>query len=231
VKIKVIIVDDEPRAIKILEGFVSRIAELELVCCFTDAIATYNFIKNNKVDLVLLDITMPEVDGFAFLRMLHEPPLAIFTTAHPEFAVQSYEYQAIDYLVKPIPFERFRKAIDKAVSLLSLKAPERHLPDTIDLKINGQMVSISFAKIKYFQSLGNYIKVITLEKTLFTQVTTKEIEDALPVELFIRIHKSFIVNKSKITKMYEDEILLDDIKLPIGKTFKKYVRNATVTPP
>lgn len=225
-KYKVAIVDDEPRAHKIIETYISRLPEIELAGTFLNAITAFDFFKHNKIDVVFLDITMPEVDGFTLLRMLKKPPLVIFTTAHPEFALESYDYDAVDYLKKPIPYERFVKAVNKATSMIASKEPAKQLPDHIDLRIDGQLKAISFDEIRYFQSLGNYIKIITTKNILITQMTTTEIEAALPRELFIRIHKSFIVNRSEIEKVIDDEIIVGETKLPIGKTFKKYVKDS-----
>lgn len=225
-KYKVAIVDDEPRAHKIIEAYISRLPEIELAGTFLNAVTAFDFFNRNKIDVVFLDITMPELDGFTFLRMLKKPPIVIFTTAHSEFALESYDYDAVDYLKKPIPYERFVKAVNKAVSLIVSKEPTKQLLDHIDLRIDGHMKAISFNEITYFQSLGNYIKIITTEKMLVTQMTTAEIEATLPRELFIRIHKSFIVNRSRIEKVSDDEIIAGNIKLPIGKTFKKYVKDS-----
>jgi two-component system, LytTR family, response regulator len=225
-KINVVIVDDEPRAIKIIGTYVSRIPELVLAGSFVNPVSASEFVRDSKVDLIFLDISMPELDGFGFLKTLDKPPLVIFTTAHPEFALESYEYDAVDYLKKPIPYERFVKAIRKSIGIIGSRLPDKPEPDHIDLKVDGAIKTIPLEKIKYFQSLGNYIRVITDEKPLITQVTTNEIEDALPRTLFIRIHKSFIVNRSRIERVEEDEIMIGDIKLPIGKTFKKYVKDS-----
>lgn len=222
---KTIIVDDEPRAHRILENYISRIPDLLLIGKFTNAIEAIDFMKSSEVNLILLDITMPLVDGFSFLRMQSKVPLVIFTTAHSEYALESYEYNAVDYLKKPIPFERFEKAIHKALKALHT-TQEKIVPETIDLKIDGELRTISFNDILYFQSLGNYIKVHTLGKILLTQITTHQIEEGLPKELFLRIHKSYIVNRSKIDKITEEEIFIDKNKLPIGKTFKKYVKSS-----
>jgi DNA-binding LytR/AlgR family response regulator len=224
-KLTTIIVDDEPRAHNIIENYVARVPGLSLVGKFTNALSAREFIQSNHIDLLFLDITMPEVNGFDLLKLLDKPPLVIFTTAHPEFAFESYDFDAVDYLKKPIPFERFEKAINKAIQLLRIKSPDNLLPKEIELKIDGETQTVEFSSIFYFQSLGNYIKVITNGKQLIAQVTTSEIEKLVPKEIFIRIHKSFIVNRTKIESLSEDEMVLNGHQLPIGKTFKKYVHN------
>lgn len=222
-KIKVLIVDDEPRAHTVLQNYIARMPELELSGDCFNAIDAYQFLKKQTVDLVFLDITMPEIDGFGFLRMLETPPNVIFTTAHSEFAVESYEYNAIDYLKKPIPFERFLKAVNKAMHQIANHVPTVPQKKSIELKIDGEMRSVSLEKISYIQSLGNYVKIFTDDKNHLIQVTTKELEELLP-KTFLRIHKSFIVNRSRISHVSDEEIQMGDTKLPIGKTFKKYVK-------
>ncbi len=222
-KRKVIIVDDEPRAHNVLENYLNRIPEIQLEGKFTSALEALDFLKENHADLVLLDITMPQVDGFAFLHMQENPPLVIFTTAHSEYALESYDHNAADYLKKPIPFERFQKAIDKALSILKANRRQSTAKE-VQLKIDGELKSISFDHILYLQSLGNYMKIHTTEKVLLSQVTTHYIEESLPKEVFLRIHKSYIVNRTKLDQLNDDELFIRGTKLPIGKTFKKYVK-------
>ena len=227
-KINCIIIDDEPRAHKVLENYVSRMPDISLVGTFFEGPAALDFLQKNKVDFVFLDITMPEMNGFSLLDNLSDRPQVIFTTAHSKFALESYDYDAVDYLKKPISFERFSKAIQKLMILLARNGLEaKPITDHIDLRVDGEIVTVPFINIQYFQSLGNYVKVITSQKTLLTQITTKEIEDSIPKELFVRIHKSYIVNKTLIGKVTDETVLIGAITLPIGKTFKRYVIDAT----
>ncbi len=219
------IIDDEPRSHIILEDYIERIPELQLTGSFLNAISAHEHLKTNNVDLIFLDITMPEVDGFSFLRMLDHQPHIIIITAHSEFALESYEYNAVDYLKKPVSFERFTKAVNKVIQQVD-HLPGRLTTGQIELKIDREIKTIPFNTIRYFQSLGNYIKVITEHQTYLSQATTQDIERLLPRELFIRIHKSYIVNRSKIEKVNEDTVTIGTIHLPIGKTFKKYVRDS-----
>jgi two-component system, LytTR family, response regulator len=226
-KINCIIVDDEPRAHKVLENYISRIPDISLVSTFFEGPKALNFLQATKVDLAFLDITMPEMNGFNLLDSLTDPPAIIFTTAHSKFALESYDYSAIDYLKKPISFERFLKAIEKLIVVAKNKHEAKPLSDHIDLRVDGEVISIPFTDIQYFQSLGNYVKVITSQKMLLTQITTKEIEENIPKELFVRIHKSYIVNKTLIGKVMDESIQIGTVTLPIGKTFKRYVVDAT----
>lgn len=223
-KIKSLIIDDEPRAHKILENYIEKTAALELSGNCYNAVEAVAILKEHPVDLIFLDITMPEVDGFAFLRMLERPPFVIFTTAHSEFALESYEYNAVDYLKKPIPYERFLKAIEKLTEWKEKGMSLSPVKEFIEVKVDGTNKEVALAQILYIQSMGNYIKIFFEDKAIVTQVTTKEFEDILPKSLFIRIHKSYIVSKSKITTMMDEELVVGNIKLPVGKTFKKYVR-------
>lgn len=218
-----IIVDDEPRAHTILEKYIERIPELQLLGKYLDGPSALIAVQLTAPDLILLDITMPEMDGFLMLQSLAKRPFVIFTTAHGEFALESYEYNAIDYLKKPISFDRFAKAILKLQSLVKHQPIAHTLTDHIDLRVNNKLLSIPFTDILYFQSLGNYVKVFTGEKFLLAQVTTKEIEDNIPKELFLRIHKSFIINKQFISQIKDEEVLVGKSCLPIGKTYKRYV--------
>lgn len=223
-KIKVLIVDDEPRAHKILENYIARIPELELTGQALNAIEAAELLNHTRVDLILLDITMPEVNGFSFLKQLDKPPFVIFTTAHSEFALESYEYNAVDYLKKPISFERFTKAITKLIQWKEKDMNFEPVAVSINFKIAGSLRNILLNDILYIQSMGNYVKIYLNDKTLVTQVTTGELESKLPQSQFLRIHKSFIVNKSKIDETTDEELLIGKNKLPIGKTYKKYVR-------
>jgi two-component system LytT family response regulator len=223
-KVRVLIVDDEPRAHTVLQNYIARMPELELAGDCFNAIEAYQFLKQETVDIIFLDITMPEIDGFGFLRMLDRQPAVVFTTAHSEFAVESYEYSAVDYLKKPIPFERFLKAVGKAIQWVENKISLVPQKKIIQLRIDGELQSIQLDKVIYIQSLGNYVKIFMDKKNCLVQVTTKELEDILPRNMFLRIHKSFIVNRIRIGNISDEEISVGGAILPIGKTFKKYVK-------
>jgi two-component system LytT family response regulator len=223
-KVRVLIVDDEPRAHTVLQNYIARMPELELAGDCFNAIEAYQFLKQETVDLIFLDITMPEIDGFGFLRMLDKQPAVVFTTAHSEFAVESYEYNAVDYLKKPIPFERFLKAVGKSIQWVENKISLVPQKKIIQLRIDGELQSIQLDKVIYIQSLGNYVKIFMDKKNCLVQVTTKELEDLLPRNMFLRIHKSFIVNRIRIGTVSDEDVSVGGAVLPIGKTFKKYVK-------
>jgi len=223
-KIRVLIVDDEPRAHKILENYIARMPELELAGQAFNAIEAAGLVNHIRVDLILLDITMPEVDGFSFLKQLDKPPFVIFTTAHSDFALESYEYNAVDYLIKPFSFDRFARAIGKLILWKEKDMNFAPVVTSIGFKINGYLQKVLLNDILYIQSMGNYVKIYLTNKILVTQITTTELECKLPSSQFIRIHKSFIINKSKIDSATDEELLIGKNKLPVGKTYKKYVR-------
>jgi DNA-binding LytR/AlgR family response regulator len=226
-KIRVLIVDDEPGSHKILENYIFRKTELELTGVAFNAIEAGLFLSAHSVDVIFLDITMPEIDGFAFIKMLKKPPFIIFTTAHSQYALESYEYNAVDYLKKPIPFDRFTRAINKLLLMMDKGASSEPVKNDIRLKVGGCMTSVPLNQILYVQSMGNYVKIFMENKFLITQVTTAELEDNLPKLSFLRIHKSFIINRSKIEEISGDELRIGGNRLPIGKTFKKYVKELT----
>lgn len=222
----IIIVDDEPRAHKILENYISRIPGLSLAQAFTNAMDALDFLKSHSIDLIFLDITMPQVNGFEFLKKLERPPLVIFTTAHSEYALESYEYNAVDYLKKPFSFERFQQSVNKAMARIHSSRIEP-VPSAIELKIAGKLKTIPFDDILFFQSMGNYIKIHTASQSvMLSQITTHDLENGLPDEIFVRIHKSYIINKFKFQKISEDGVTMNGKLLPIGKTFKRYVMNS-----
>ena len=224
-KLKCIIVDDEPQARRILESYILKIADLELVASAKNAVEAFEIIQHKSVDLIFLDINMPEITGIGLLQMLKTPPMIIMTTAYSEHAMESYEYDVVDYLLKPIRFERFLKSIDKvkkAGLAKKLVLDLRPVPGYLEFKTDGDVKQIKFEEILFIQSLGNYLKIVTPVKTYVTLKTTKETEEILPKTQFIRIHKSFIVNLEKICAVKGEEVMVDKHTLPIGKTYKKY---------
>lgn len=217
-----IIVDDEPRAHVVLESYISRLPYLELKYKARNAIEAYEYLKTHSVDLILLDIQMPEVNGFSLLNMLQKPPVVIITTADINHAYKSYEYNAIDYLHKPIRFERFVQAIDKAIKWKDANATTAG-PESIAVKIDGRMSRIALSDIRYIESMGNYVKIVSVQRSFMALMTTADIEKQLAGAAFVRIHKSFIVNRAHVKELANGAVVMDDLApLPIGKTYKKY---------
>lgn len=220
--LRCLIADDEPGSHLILKRYISELSFTEFAGSCYNAIEVYQFLKTNQTDILLLDINMPEIDGFALLDMLPHPPAVIVTTAYSDYAMKSYEYDAIDYLHKPIRFERFIKAIEKASRRLNPKAEEISLV-LLEIRVDGRLLQVPTEDILYIQSMGNYVKVVCSKKTYITALTTKELEHRLPAPQFIRIHKSYIVNTAHITEVKADQVYVAKEILPLGKTFKKYL--------
>lgn len=229
--IKTIIVDDEPLAIEILEAYISRIPELELVARCTDALEANLFLNKNKVELMFLDIEMPGLRGTDFLKSLENPPKVIFTTAYPEFAVQGFELNALDYLLKPVSFERFLKSINKVLKTqdqspdVDQKKSTESAPDFIFVKSDKRLVRLNFDEILYVEGLKDYVIIRTDQAKIITLQTMKSLEEKLPTDQFIRVHRSYIVNLDKIhavSAMGIEMMEKGQIKtIPVGANYKE----------
>lgn len=218
-----ITVDDEEGAHRILQNYIEKIEGLENKGAFLNALDAFHFLKKTEVDIIFLDINMPEISGYTFIRMLNKVPKIIITSAYPEYAVEGFELDVTDYLLKPIRLERFVKAVEKARTSLYNATPKSLGPETIEVKFEGDLKKFELKDILYFQSVGNYIKIVTTHKNFVVHVTTKTIEGMLTDTDFFRIHKSYIVNKNHIKGTQNEMVLIGDQQLPIGKTFKKYL--------
>lgn len=219
-KLNCIIVDDEEGAHQVLENYAHKLNYLTLSGKFYNAIEAFHFMKTNKVDVVLLDINMPEIDGFGLLDMLTYKPVIIFTTAYSDYALKAFEYNAVDYLYKPIRFERFIVAMEKVLRWSSVQQCTEI--EVIMLKVDGIAIQVSITDIYFIESQGNYLKVHTKAKTYMVHMTMNEMEATLPVRSFIRVHKSYIINKYEIQKNNDEHVLVNEETIPVGKTYKKY---------
>ncbi|WP_185248319.1 LytTR family DNA-binding domain-containing protein [Chryseobacterium bernardetii] len=230
-----IIIDDEEGAHRVLEHFISQLKQLQLNGSFYTAVEAMQYVYNNQVDIMFLDINMPGLTGMEMLEAMSNKPFVILTTAYKEYALESYKYDVVDYLVKPFDFKTFLSAIDKVINRLG--NPKRNLeqnnPDTYQpvaktdhliLKVDNEIVKLDFNTIYYTQSYGNYVKFFTAEKMYMSQITTQEVENKLDPELFVRIHKSYLVALKEISKITGGELSLKNgTVLPIGKFYKKNV--------
>lgn len=223
ISLSCIILDDEPGARLILENYISKLPHVSLLHKFSNAVDAFQFLRNNKVDVILLDINMPEVDGFSLIDMLSHKPMVIFTTAYSDFALRGFEYNAIDYLQKPIRFERFVQAIEKAIRWNKADSTEEPEPEHITVKADGITRRVLLSDIYYIESLGNYLKICCRNTKYMVHMTMAEMEAQLPPMSFIRIHKSYTVNTKHITSADDIQLRVTDATLPIGKTYKKYV--------
>lgn len=225
---KCIIIDDEPLALELLEDFVSRIPNLKLVSACSNAIEAVSILQKNKIDLIFLDIEMPDFSGIEFIKSLDVKPLFIFTTAYSHYAIEGFNLNAVDYLVKPIPFHRFLKSVNRAQELYSLKKEDNSpsiktlsSPNFIFVKSDYENIKLNFDDIKYFEGLKDYIKIFsTSHKPILTLSNFKKIEEKLPEDLFIRVHRSYIVSLKYIHSVQRNRILIDQVRIPIGQNYK-----------
>jgi DNA-binding LytR/AlgR family response regulator len=232
-KVKCMVVDDEPLAQDILEQYISDCASLELIATCSDALEAGEFIVKNNVDLVFLDINMPRLSGIRFARTLPQQVLVIFTTAYPEFAAEGFETNAVDFLVKPFSFDRFMISVKKAVEWTEFRRNRENLMETVPggnpefilLRSDKKIYKVNFDDIRYFESSGDYIKVHTGDRMLVIHETFKNLVMQLPPRLFIRVHKSFIVSFPKIRQIEGNQIDVAGQKLPIGLVFREELIN------
>lgn len=225
-----LIVEDEKLAQDVLKKYITLIPSLQLTGCCSSASEAISFLHTNAVDLIFLDINMPELNGIDFLKTLNNPPQIIITTAYSEYAMDGYEYSVCDYLLKPISYERFLKSINKAVQLLQKtdsNQPEKVVQEErthFFVKEDGMDKKIDFDEILYIQAFGNYLKIFTkTTKTIITRLTLTEIEAQLPTALFLRIHKSYIVALKSIDKIQDNQVYISSTALPLGTTYKQEV--------
>lgn len=221
--IKCIIVEDEPLAAKVLSDYISQVPFLELQGSFKDAILATEYLHNNSVDLIFLDIHLPKLKGMAFLKTLTRPPAIIITTAYHQYAVEGFNLNVTDYLLKPFEFERFLIAVNKVKTLQKEKSEAFDAEDKKDylfLNVQKKKVKILFSEIVYIESQREYIKIVTLKKEYLSKMSTHEIESLLPPNQFRRIHRSFIVSINKIESYTAEEVEVNGVAIPIGRGYK-----------
>ena len=221
------IIDDEPLAIEVIESHVSKIDGLEVKETFQNAVKAFQALRESKVDILFLDIQMPRLTGIEFLRMMKNPPKVIFTTAYREYALEGFELDVVDYLLKPISFNRFLKAVDKVFDLESDAEHRASSSDEINSKqfvfvpVDKKNVKICLNEIVFIESKRDYVLIKTLNKEVITHQTLTYMEERLPNPSFIRVHRSFIINTEMIESWSNNEIELPDIQIPIGRTYKR----------
>jgi len=218
--LKCLIVDDEPLSLDVLEMYVNDTPGLELVGRCLDAFEAMRMLKENEVDIMFLDINMPKLSGINLVKSLEKLPEIVFTTAYPEYAVEGFELNVLDYLVKPISFERFTKAVNKAFSKLE-PTTERLSAAFIMVKSDKRLHRISISDILYIQSMGDFIKIHTRDKTFIGSETLRNTESLLPPDHFIRIHKSYIISVMAFKYIEGNQVKIGEQMLPIGQTYKE----------
>jgi len=228
--IQCIIVEDERLAQNVIQSHLQKIAQLELVGICNNALEAKEVLKNQQVDLIFLDIQLPVITGLNFLKTLENPPLVILTTAYAEYALESYEFNVIDYLLKPISFERFSKAVNKIVEgklLTGKPKQETTSSDNIYIKSSGKFIKVNFADIIYIEGMKDYLKICLANSVIVTHQTMNEMERLLPAEQFTRVHKSYIVSLARIQSIYGNTIETTKLTIPIGINYKEKVMHLT----
>lgn len=221
-KLTCIIVDDEPLARKGLEEYVADLDYIQHTGSFENALTAGEHIANYPVDLILLDIRMPKLSGIDFLRSLKNPPLVIFTTAFPDYALESYELNVLDYLVKPISLMRFKKATQKAFDYFLLKHPQA-VPDFFFIKCNHVLEKIFFNEVLFVEAMQNYCIIHTASRKLICYITLTAMIEKLPAELFMKVHKSFVVALDKVTVIEGNSLKIRSSVIPISRNLRQQV--------
>lgn len=231
-RIRTLIVDDEPHAVEIIKKYSANIPEIEVVDTCNNAIKAFQILQNTKVDLVFLDIKMPGLSGTDLVRSLKFPPMIIFTTAYQEYAIDGFDLNAVDYLLKPIPLNRFLRAIDKVMQLINGERNElrQETADTpaakpsshyLYLRMERRLIKVNTKDILWIESMKDYIKVVTTDKSYTTKQKISVVEKLLPISEFMRVHRSFIIPVNKAEGFHPNHILIAGNKIPVGRNYKQ----------
>jgi len=231
--LRCIAVDDEPLALELLEDNISKVPYLQLVAKCSNAIEAMKVLQQQPADLIFLDIQMPGLTGLQFIQSMTEKPMIILITAYEKYALEGFNLDVTDYLVKPVSLDRFVKACNKAKELYELKnrinkdAPSN--PDYFFVNVDYSLLKVNFNDIKYIEGLKDYIKIHLKRspRAIITRMAMKAIEEELPVAKFLRIHKSYIVSLGHITSIRKNSVFIDEMELPVGENFRKAVLNLT----
>ncbi|MFL5811681.1 MAG: LytR/AlgR family response regulator transcription factor [Flavisolibacter sp.] len=225
--IKCLVVDDEPPAREILSRYIAEVPMLGLAGECANAVQAMSFLQHHPIDLLFLDIRLPQLNGNELLKILKNPPKVIFTTAHAEYALEGYELDIVDYLLKPVQFDRFLKAVHKAVQTAYAEPvqPTAELKQQafVYFRADRKMVKVMLNDILYIESMKDYIKVVTTKGVIITKQSISSVEEMLPEDLFLRTHRSFIVALPKIRSYTSELIEIEKIEIPIGKLFRNRV--------
>ncbi|MCH5600105.1 LytR/AlgR family response regulator transcription factor [Niabella ginsengisoli] len=215
-----IAIDDEPIALEVIKSHASKVPFVELKATFTNAFEAVAYLQKYKIDLLFLDIKMPDISGIEFFKSLSSPPMVVFTTAYSEHAVEGFEVDAVDYLLKPFSLSRFLKACTKANELLSLKNGNAKNEDYLFVKDGYEQVKVLYNDILYIEASGNYLNIfLTRNQKLMTRSTINDILLQLPESIFTRVHRSYIVANSKVSRYNKQSVFIDLVEIPIGNTY------------
>ncbi|NSL86933.1 LytR/AlgR family response regulator transcription factor [Chitinophaga solisilvae] len=236
-KYNCIIVEDEPLAAEVLQDYIIQVPFLNFKGTCSDAIYAMELLQQQPVDLIFLDIHLPKLKGLPFIKALKHPPQIIITTAYQEYALQGYEYNVVDYLLKPIEFSRFLMAVNKLKQQPAAAAPEQQAPAPragerphLFFNVSKRKVKVYLDEILYIESLKEYINIFTKDKTILTKFPLGEIEEMLARNNFLRIHRSFIISKDKIDAFTATDVEINNKSIPIGRSYKELVMSV-LTPP
>lgn len=222
--INCMIVEDEPWAIRILSDYIQKLPNLQLRQVCHNAIEASDFLADNSIDLIFLDIHLPQVKGIDFLRSLQkQPPAVIFTTAYEQYALTGFDLSVTDYLLKPFSFERFLQAVNKASAAIEINKASLKEADYIFVSVHKKQTKVLFNEVLFMESQREYIKIVTTVGEIITKMPMQEMQDKLPEKLFLRIHRSFIIATKKISAYTADTIEIGNYRLPIGRLYKKLV--------
>ncbi len=226
-KFNCLIVDDEPIARNIIETYCNHLPQLHVAGLCGNALEAKSILQEQKIDILFLDINMPVLDGIAFLKTLKTQPQVIITTAYKEYASDAFDLSVCDYILKPFSMERFIIAIDKALERIQEKpasnaeAPDKKPDDFIFVKASGKIYRILYDDLLFLEASGNNTKIITSQNTLFPVMALSSLEEVLPPSLFLRTHRSFIINKSKITHIEGNRVFISNNEVPIGSNYRE----------
>lgn len=223
---KCLVVEDEPLAQNVLKKYIGEHPSLELTGICSNALDAQQLLATQPVSLLFLDINLPRLSGISFLKTLSHPPLVIFTTAYTEFAVEGFELDAIDYLVKPFSFERFLKALNKAMEKLQRPAPaSSSAPASIFIRANKKVYQVNLDEILYLESLDDYVKLVTTQTSYLVNDSLKSLLEELPAAQFIRVHKSYAIAKNKIVFFEGNYVKIGNTDIPIGASYREEIFN------
>jgi DNA-binding LytR/AlgR family response regulator len=218
---KCLVLDDEPLAVDILRDYIGKVPGLECVGTFRKPLQALEFLRKNEVDLVFLDIRMPDLSGLQFMKSLPDPPLVVFTTAYSRYAAESYDYDAVDYLLKPIEFDRFLKAVQKARALAAATTEKTRGPGkSVLIKSGTKFYRTRWEDIRYVKGAGNYVTFVTKDREILSLITMQNASDILPGSIFVRIHKSYIVNLQHLDVIEEGEVRIGEDRISIGDAYR-----------
>jgi DNA-binding LytR/AlgR family response regulator len=226
-KLNCIVVDDEPLARKGIKTYINKIPFLEFRAEAGSVSDAMLFLSGSEIDLIFLDIEMPEINGVEFVRSLDKNVLIIFITAFTDYALEGYELNVIDYLLKPVSYNRFEKAVLKAKEYFELKNIKRS-PEYFFIKCGNKFEKIIFSDLLFIEALENYVKLYTTHKTFITYITFKSVEQYLPSDQFLRVHKSYIISLSKITNLDSEEIKIENHSVPLSRNYKNLVMHKVI---